>query len=375
MEFKLIIKKLNNTLTEKESIIFSEWYNGSNLHRDYFKKVKLSYDNQLPPLDIEKSWQKLEKQIKSSSQKNNNYLKYAIAASIILFVSLSFFFKNEDPNHSSAPVIVNNNIKIGTDKATLTLENGTNVTLEKGQNYTTNNITSNGEEIIYQSPSATKKEIAFNYLTIPRGGQYYVKLEDGTQVWLNSESKLKYPVNFIDGSPRQVELVYGEAYFDVSPSTKHQGDEFIVKHHQQNVKVLGTEFNIKAYNDESEVYTTLVEGKVAIANSIKSMVLKPNEQSITKTYSDEINIIPADVYAVTSWRKGIFSFDNMELEKIMKVLARWYDFDIVFVNSNLKKTQFTGVLRKHQNIEEILETIRIVNNIAYEINDNTVIFR
>ena len=156
-------------------------------------------------------------------------------------------------------------ITTGSDKAVLTLEDGSNIELEKGKAFKTNVVNSNGEKLVYNKTNQTK--ITYNYLTIPRGGQYFVKLSDGTEVWLNSESQLKFPVAFIKGQTREVTLVYGEAYFAVSPSTNHNGATFKVMNQGQEVEVLGTEFNIKAYKDEINIYTTLVEGKVTVSNA------------------------------------------------------------------------------------------------------------
>ncbi|MDD7888010.1 FecR family protein [Flavivirga sp. 57AJ16] len=308
-----------------------------------------------------------------------NIFKYGVAASLILFIAFNFVFNKNNKlitNSESQPTIVNNNIKIGTDKATLTLEDGTNVILEKGQNYTANNIESNGEDIIYKSTNAPKSKIAYNYLTIPRGGQYHIVLADGTEVWLNSESKLKYPASFVDGKTRRVELVYGEAYFDVSPSTNHNGSKFKVLSGIQEVEVLGTEFNIKAYKDENLIYTTLVEGKVSVDNTNGTELLKPNEQSVLNKENKDILITEVDVQSEVAWKKGLFSFKNKSLKDIMKVLSRWYDVDVVFVDKTLEDVQFKGVLSKNQNIEEILILIKNTNFInAYEINNNTITIR
>lgn len=375
MEFKLILKKLNKSLSEEDATIFREWYNESDLHKAYFKKVQENYHDETFLIDIEKGWKAVEKKIRPVAVKKTSYLKYAVAASIVLLISITFLIKKEKIEEVVNPIITNNNIQIGTDKATLTLEDGTLVALEKGKQYISDNLESNGEELIYKAPNTSKKEIAYNYLTIPRGGQYHIVLSDGTQVWLNSESQIKYPVTFSNGETRQIELVYGEAYFDVSPSTDHNGTKFKVLTESQEIEVLGTEFNISAYKDEKAIYTTLIEGKVAVTNGKANTVLSPSQQSIIVKEKNGINVVKADVYSVTSWRKGIFSFENMPLENIMKVLARWYDVEVIFVESNLKEERFTGVLRKNQNIEDILNSIQTTNNMAYVINNNTIIFK
>src|SRR5690606_33390781 len=146
------------------------------------------------------------------------------------------------------------------------------------------------------------------YLTIPRGGQFNVVLSDGTEVWLNSDTQLKYPVNFVEGQDREVELVFGEAYFDVSPSTEHGGSKFKVMNNAQEVEVLGTEFNIKAYRDDINVYTTLVEGKVVVGNGDLKQYLTPNQLSHLNLENNSIKVRVVDVNVETSWKKGIFTF-------------------------------------------------------------------
>lgn len=300
--------------------------------------------------------------------------KFAVAASVIVFVTISLLFKTTVFHKPNNQVVINKKIEIGSDKATLTLEDGSVIALEKGKEYATGNVSSNGEKLVYNSKN--QNAIANNLLTIPRGGQFFVQLADSTKVWLNSESQLKYPVAFVDGQTRQVELLYGEAYFEVSPSTKHKGSKFKVKTMMQNVEVIGTEFNIKAYKDETTVYTTLVHGKVAVSNSNKKEILAPNEQSRLNNYSDEIKISEVDVYNEISWRKGLFVFKGMPLKDIARVLSRWYDVDIVFADPALGNVKFNGVLNKNQKIEDILTTIRNINFInAYEIKNHKIIIK
>ena len=378
MEFKLIIKKLNNTLSKKEELTFNEWYAESANHRLFFKKVQQNFDKDLEEVDVESAWMNIEKNLRPKT-KRLIFSKFVAAASVILIASLAYYFVTNDNSSFKNPPdnkVTHNNIAPGTDKAILTLEDGTDIALEKGENYISNNLSSNGEEIVY-TKAAAKPEIAYNYLTIPRGGQYQIELSDGTQVWLNSESKLKYPVNFIDGETREVQLVYGEAYFDVSPSTEHNGDAFKVLHDMQEVQVLGTEFNIKAYKDEKTIYTTLVEGKVSVFDDIKHVALNPNQQSILETNSNEILIKEVDVLTEISWVKGDFVFRRLPLKQIIKTLSRWYDVEINIENKSLEDTEFTGELSKYQDMEEILILIKNTTHItyAYDINKNKILLK
>ncbi|UMB53621.1 DUF4974 domain-containing protein [Lutibacter sp. A64] len=375
MEFKLIIKNLNNTLTDQEKVIFNSWYNESKKHKTYYDHVAKNYSKDLDIIDLEKGWNRIEKRIKPTPYLlKNNFLKYsAVAASLLLLISVSLiFYKN---SISTTSKIVNTEIKIGSDKAILTLENGEEIDLEKGKEIKTTNAESNGEKLIYKKTEETETpKIAYNYLTIPRGGQFYLELSDRTKVWLNSETQLKYPVTFIEGETRKVELVYGEAYFDVSPSTLNNGASFIVQSKTQNVEVLGTEFNIKAYQDEAFSYTTLVEGKVAVETNYNKVILQPKQQAIVNPKSETIIIENIDIYNEVSWKDGVFSFDHMPLNKIARVLSRWYDIDVQFKNIEIGNTEFNGILRKNQSLEDILTTIKNTNNINYKIDDRTIIF-
>ena len=345
----------------------------------------LGFDNdKLSDVDFDTMWQHIiekrnTKQTTLSIQPKRKvralYWKYAVASSILLIVALTVFLNNEnDLSQFIESIIANNRIETGTDKAILTLESGEEVTLIKGTSFQTQNAASNGEAIIYNKTAS--KDITYNTLTIPRGGQFQVTLSDGTEVWLNSESQIKYPVAFKDGNTRRVELVYGEAYFDVSPSTVHQGSKFKVFNNAQEVEVIGTEFNIKAYKDEANIYTTLVEGKVAVTYENKNQNLLPNQQSNLNLNTNDFIIAEIDVYNEISWKDGVFSFERKPLKEIMKVLSRWYDMEVIFNDKSLEGVRFFGVLGKDQNIKEILETIKKFKIIEeYEIKNKTIILK
>lgn len=304
----------------------------------------------------------------------SNIFKFSAAAAILLFVFFNAVYQTNSPAKISGSEnsVVVNDIKIGTDKATLTTEDGSVVVLEKGKSFKGRNATSNGEQLVYKG-SSQKNEVAFNYLTIPRGGEFYLKLSDGTQVWLNSESKIKYPTAFVEGVTRKVELLYGEAYFTVSPSTEHSGAKFQVLKGSQQIEVLGTQFNVKAYKDENVIYTTLVEGKVSVETANRKEILKPNDQFALNVLTNKTSVAKVDTYTETAWKKGLFAFKSKNLKEIMQVLSRWYDVDVVFEDKSLETVEFKGVLNKNQKIEEILSLIKKTKFIkAYEIKNNQI---
>lgn len=378
---RLIIKYLNRQATLLERNELEIWLENDNNYKIFKEHVKINYliDLNMEMFDGDGSKKELLELI-DKEKKQYRFRKYArvmkYAAVLVGVLASAYFFQDNIFSEpvANVPVIVKT-IEPGTNKATLTLDDGSQVALEKGSSVQIQNANSNGEALIYDAGD-TSKEVAYNYLTIPRGGQFFVKLSDGTQVWLNSESQLKYPVNFVEGETRKVELVYGEAYFDVSPSTEHKGAKFKVFNNAQEVEVIGTEFNIKAYKDETNVYTTLVEGKIAVGFENGKQNLLPNEQSNFNLNTKNIVIIKVDVYNEISWKDGVFSFERKPLKDIMKVLSRWYDMEVVFENNKLEDVKFFGVLDKEQNIIEILETIKKFKIIeSYEVKNKTIILK
>ncbi|GAA3575696.1 FecR family protein [Snuella lapsa] len=382
---KIVVKFLTNGANEKELEKLADWLKTKDnvLSFDRFVKINYALDmnlNEFNSENVKIALMKKKRQDRSTifKLKIRKIIRYA-AAAIIIF-GLGYFFRDNIFNapNETAPVIVDTNksIEPGSDNAILMLEDGSQIALGNGKSFQNQNANSNGEQIVYKKEGGKTKEVKYNYLTIPRGGQFNLVLSDGTEVWLNSESQFKYPVSFIDGEIREVELVYGEAYFDVSPSSEHNGTKFKVHNSFQDIEVYGTEFNVKAYKDEFNVYTTLVEGKVDVEVGDTKQSLVPNEQSNLNIKTMSIDVAVVDVEDVVSWKNGIFSFKGKPLKDIMKVISRWYDIDVIFENKQLETITFKGVLGKDQNIEEILMTIKTLSVLKeYEIVDKTVILK
>jgi len=363
------IEELDRWLIKKGNMTIFNSY----VQTDYFTSIFMTkYDLQMAKSKIHKRIRLIEKR-----NKLERYKKIAFAASIILLVGISLF----NQFYFNETIIIRDPIVIGTDKAVLTLENGDQVILEKGQKFQNKTVNSDGKELSYsiknRSSSNFKNEkIAFNFLTIPRGGQFSLNLEDGTKVLLNSDSKIKYPVKFIKGKKRQVELLYGEAFFEVSSSKNNNGSEFIVSTKTQKINVLGTKFNVKSYRRDDVITTTLVEGKVKVENEENQILLFPNQQSKVDSNSAIIDVSDVDVFQQISWINGLFSFNDTSLEDIMYTLSRWYDLEFIFKSSNQKKFIFSGILERTKSIEDILfiiEKTSSSNEINFEINNKTII--
>lgn len=381
-----IAKYLSNQASAAELDELDQWIQNPKNEKLFQSYIRINYaiDYNMKKFKSKKIKSLLSAEIAKEQKvfrlkKIRQRILYGAAASLVIgLLATGFFLNSNKPTlpEVNTSLVVNAPIEVGTDKATLTLEDGTVVALQKGKKYQTKILQSNGEEIVYKTGNRIASKTAYNFLTIPRGGQFHIVLSDGTKVWLNSETQLKYPVAFTDGVTRQIELVYGEAYFEVSPSAKHKGAKFKVLNQSQEVEVIGTEFNIKAYRDETNVYTTLVEGKVAVNSQEKNQILKPSEQSNLNLLNNSVAVKKVDAYNEISWKDGVFSFRKKPLGEIMKVLSRWYDIDVQFENVELKKVGFNGVLGKEQKFEDILKRIKKFKVIKdYEIKNKKVILK
>lgn len=375
----LIVKYLVNQISELEIQELESWVEKPENEAEFSKYVKINYAVDTNLLKLHKkdtlsnehdTIEKLHKLILKDKKVYRlsgfrSYMKYAaifigITASLYLIQDFAFTKTQE-----IEPVIV--------DQTVLTLEDGSQVTLQKDGSFNTDNAKVNAQEVIYKNLKQDPSKLVYNFLTIPRGEQLFLQLSDSTKVWLNSDTKLKYPVQFKGGLPRQVELVYGEAYFDVSPSSKHNGDVFVVLQNKQKVEVVGTEFNIKAYKEDVQVYTTLVEGKITVNYKNLQKILLPNQQSSYNVDTGELSIKEVEVYNSIAWREGVFSFEDMPLKEIMNTLKRWYDIEVIFENEQLGEEKFTGKLKKGKNLSDVLESIKRFGMVSgWEINDKVL---
>jgi ferric-dicitrate binding protein FerR (iron transport regulator) len=192
---------------------------------------------------------------------------------------------------------------------------------------------------------------AYNIISTPRGGQYQLILPDGSKVWLNSASSLKFPTAFY-GKERQVELT-GEGYFEVA---KNANTPFSVTVNQMKIDVLGTHFNIMAYNDEKTMNTTLLEGAVTVSDGEMEKKLIPGQQAIVNEATRQMSVGQADILKAIAWKNGLFEFDNTDLSTIMRQLARWYDIEIVY-EVTPEKTALGGSISRNLSLKEVLNML------------------
>jgi ferric-dicitrate binding protein FerR (iron transport regulator) len=218
-----------------------------------------------------------------------------------------------------------------------------------------------------------EERVKFNTLEIPRGGEYFLVLSDGTKVWLNSETTLRYPVNF-NSEQRNVELT-GEAYFEVA---ENKNAPFLVATGEQVVKVLGTKFNISSFQEDAFVLTTLVEGKVEVflekSPEVKQILL-PSDQGRFDKEKGMISKRKVDPYKFIAWKEGRFVFEDELLSDMMKTLSKWYDVDVIFASERALDYRFTGNLRRYDNFREILEKIEKTNEVEFVIENREIIVK
>ncbi|MBR3450683.1 MAG: FecR domain-containing protein [Bacteroidales bacterium] len=213
--------------------------------------------------------------------------------------------------------------------------------------------------------------IAINKLEIPRGGEFHITLEDGTEVWLNAESSLRYPEHF-DGNRREVDLT-GEAYFKVA---REDARPFQVRIAGQLIRVYGTEFNVMSYEEDQYVYTTLVEGSISICpDNVRSseLILTPGHQAVSAKSDFSTSVQQVKPEVVTSWRNGMFVFENQTLDQIMRQLSRWYDFSYGFVNDDVANTVFMGRMPRYGTFGEVLDILEKSGNLSFRADGNKIL--
>jgi ferric-dicitrate binding protein FerR (iron transport regulator) len=290
----------------------------------------------------------------------------AAAAAVLLLLAGGWWFvqgshNKQQPSIAATPKVPD--IAPGGNKAILTLADGTQVVLDSANNGA---LTKQGNvtviklddgQLAYNASSTSTSALTYNTVTTPRGGQYQLVLSDGTKVWLNAASSLRFPTAFV-GSERKVEMT-GEGYFEVAHNDKKP---FLVRAGGMDVEVLGTHFNINAYEDEGAVKTTLLEGKVrASAANGQAVVLKPGEQA--RLFDGDAQLSKrnnADLDEVIAWKNQMFVFNSAPLASVMRQIERWYDVEVEY-QGHIPQDRFIGTITRNTNLSEVLKVLEYSN--------------
>lgn len=343
-----------------------------------------SWHDSRKKIDLAGEWQTFLLNMKDRAPKGRvvrmrpYYIASAVAAVLVVGILTYNFLRTEESYPSKFREIP---IAAGTKGAELILSTGQTVQLglESADTLSEGNVTiANTQGVVSYKSADDKKEetLQFNTLRIPRGGEYQLELSDGTNVWLNSESELVYPVAF--GTDQRVVQLKGEAYFDVSPD---KNSPFIVQTVNQELKVLGTEFNLSAYETDGVTVTTLVEGSVMIAVEDKNdgaenkeVVLRPEEQVVLENASGNIIKNKVQTYLYTSWKDGRFVFEDTSLEAFLTRLARWYDVEVVIEDESLKDIHFTGDLPRYNDMNSILKILEAEMSVNIRVGEDRIVY-
>ena len=324
------------------------------------------------PPDKDRMWEQVCRTLKHS-RRRELVRRWVVAAAIVMPLTVGIWFYG---HHSNEVVPMSENVG-KRHQVSLTLNDGRVLQVQQWsgdsviQESGTGILVSAGQQIIYQAENVQLEEEIFNTLSVPRSTEYQVQLSDGTRVWLNSESELRYPVDFV-GTERKV-FLKGEAYFQVA---KDATKPFRVMVNDMQVEALGTEFNINAYRDDDCLRTTLAEGKVRVSypDTRQECILVPVEQAVLK--EGVITTGQVNVDDIIAWKKGRFVFSDMSLEAIAHQLERWYDVEICFDDTVAKYYRFTGVMKRYNELEQVLGLIEETTNVRFKVEGQQVkVFR
>jgi ferric-dicitrate binding protein FerR (iron transport regulator) len=301
--------------------------------------------------------------------------RFTVAASILLVLGLAgyflFFPRSSQPAvYTDEAGVQQEDLPPGTNGAVLTLANGQQVLLDStrtgvlGVQGGAVVVNRNGH-IAYDDQRKGDTGVVYNTISTPRGRQYQVALADGSRIWLNAGSSLRYPTAFT-GAARAVEIT-GEAYFEIAHMS---GKPFVVTARGMAVEVLGTHFNINAYEDEAAIQTTLVEGSVRVSAGGQTRQLRPGQQSVV-TGENRIRVQEVNTDMVTAWKNGYFSFDQTDLYAVMRQLSRWYDVDILY-EGHVPDRRFGGEIPRNANASDVLKILE-ESKIHFKIEDKKII--
>ncbi len=373
---KIISKYLDGKASEEEKAFLERYYVFFDKEDDVL--------NKLTETEVQAIEDKIQIQVfsaiaeKKTRFKIFNLIPYKqIAAAVLLvaggYIAYQTFWHNGNIGKAGTELTQLNPIDSAENAVLLTLSNGKKLKLEEIQSgvvveesgakiekASDGTITYTVNDNLF-SPSAENK---YHTISTPNGKLSQVNLPDGTKVWLNAMSSLKYPVAF-NSQQRIVELS-GEAYFEV---TKNKAKPFIVKAKNTEVQVLGTKFNVNAYANDDFTKTTLTEGLVSVTNDKLSKLLKPGQQATTFGSKAKIDISSVDIEEAMAWKNGYFMFNNLDIKTVMNMISRWYDIEVEY-QGKIENEVFIGTVSRFENIEKLLSTIELTGGVHFKIEES-----
>lgn len=376
---QILVKSLKESLTAEEQEILDQWLaedqDHLNLYEHYasddFVKQKLKSASGIAWREDYESFMKRYAFLRRQN-KWRERIKYAAIFLLPLSLALALWLKAPvQPVELAvqAPVVEKS-------KPVLTLAGGERIILTDSLKVSETDgtwVAGENGELVYtkqaEDTMVTSQTLLYNRLEVPRGAEYFLTLADGSKIWLNSETVIRYPVNFT-GEKREVYLE-GEAFFKVAKDPERP---FVVHAAETQVEVLGTEFNVRNYSDELEVATTLVNGRVRLTTEKENrqVILEPGEQGSIDKATGKMGVQTVDAYLFTAWKDARFVFRNTRMEDLLNTLSRWYDLTIFYQNNAVKDIRFTGDMARMVDFRQLLGIIEANERIQFSIRDRVV---
>lgn len=380
---ELLLAYLQDDISEEEMIRLQGWLDENERHRKLLdelrdKEVLQQEIGAYASFDTSRRWIQLKEEMDKTSRKRRLLLRVWKSVAAVFVAAVAGGLLYWQITDSARPVeeqVLVAQIRPGETQAVLITGKGQQLLLQ-GLKDTCLDITGNEtlkiskDGSLEYSLSALSRMPEWHTLQVPRGGEYKIVLDDGTEIWLNSASELKYPAHFV-GNERRVCLV-GEAYFQVA---RNEAAPFIVETRDLDVKVLGTSFNVSAYEDEENSHTTLVEGRVEVNDKVngEKVTLTPGEQALLQGKEMVVREVNTKLYSM--WRLDRFTFASEDMEGVIRKLSRWYNVNFFFSNSSMKQKRFTGSLPKYSDISQVLKMIEMTTDIKFQVKGNTIIIQ
>ena len=382
MEFdrlkKIIVKDILGSASGEERRLLDEWRNQSEEHRRLYEKLVSGSFLEKAVSDNNKAlrrreWKRLEARIVRRRGRSVRLIRFRVVAAVCILalgIGAVGLWSNSRQDRGGSPLA--GSIRVGSPKAIVELAGGQQFLFNKD---TTLRLEAQGIQLvssrdtldIIQPVIAGERGEEYNVVRIPHGGEYITRLPDGSVVHLNAGSELKVPVYF--GTESREVWLRGEGFFEV---VHRENLIFTVHTDKADISVLGTEFDVRAYTDEKEVVTTLVQGAVGVSSGRTYDRLKPGEQARIAGKGD-VRVAEVDIYPFIAWKNGRMVFENERLEKIMAELQRWYDFELFYADPDVKEMHFTIDILKYEAISKVLNLMERMNKVKFTQKGRTVV--
>ena len=380
MDWRLIKRSFTSSLNEEDRRVLEAWLGESERHRQLYEEMKrfvARRENFQLSVEVKKQFkQEFDSRIDEAYRRRRRWVCLKVvsyAAMLALPIIAGMLLWTRQPVEEVVDYGIGP-IEHGVRKATLVLNDGkvlaldtSRMTLKESDGVT---IHTNDQALVYVDSLDNRGKNLQNRLITPKGGEYTIMMADGTKVWVNAATEIRYPVKFV-GQERRVRLE-GEAYFEV---TEDADRPFIVEANGLEVKVYGTQFNVNTRRDD-QIQTTLVEGSVSVRpKGLEEVMLKPNQQVVFIKLTVRVTVRDVDVLSYVAWQRGNYYFENKSIGEILDELSLWYDIQVFFMNNEVRNERFSGYLPRYEEIDRLLSLIEKTSHVQFEIKGRVIIVR